>query len=95
MQRNRVQFQKGLSLGTFLQRYGSEPQPSTRRAGLVACPATKNSGALPQMRMLPACLTEMLPLVFREPGGIGLKRAWQCAPLQADSSFLVVCGPTT
>ena len=51
--------------------------------------------ALPQMRMLPACLTEMLPLVFREPGGIGLKRAWQCAPLQADSSFLVVCGPTT
>ena len=26
MQRNRVQFQKGLSLGTFLQRYGSEPQ---------------------------------------------------------------------
>ncbi len=26
MQRNRVQFQKGLSLGAFLQRYGSEPQ---------------------------------------------------------------------
>ena len=26
MQCNRVQFQKGLSLGTFLQRYGSEPQ---------------------------------------------------------------------
>ena len=58
----------------------------------VLCPATTTlAGALPQMRMLPACLTEMLPLVFREPSGIGLKRAWHCLPLKADTSFLVVC----
>ena len=41
-------------------------------------------GALPQIRMLPACLTEMLPIVFREPGGNGLKRAWHCLPFEAD-----------
>ena len=47
--------------------------------------------ALPQIRMLPACLTEMLPIVFREPGGNGLKRAWHCLPFEADSSFLEQC----
>ena len=58
----------------------------------VLCPAkTTLAGALPQIRMLPACLAEMLPIVFREPGGNGLKRAWHCLPFEADSSFLVVC----